>query len=485
MMFLQFFVWGAWYVTVGNYMDKIGMGGSIGDAYTVAPIAALISPFFLGMIADRFFATERILAVMHLLGGVIMLLAPTVAQTGSSMAFIGVLLLHMLCYMPTLGLTNSLAFHNLTNQEKQFPLIRVFGTIGWIAAGVLVSKYLKADESPDQFYVTGGAAILLGVFSFSLPHTPPPSKGKSVTSRDVLGLDALGLLKKPSFLVFLLGSMLICIPLAGYYAYAQLFVKHAGFHNPAFTMSFGQVSEVLFMLIMPLCFRSLGVKWMLVIGMLAWVARYSLFSASVIDGTMWMILIGILLHGICYDFFFVTGQIYVDKVAPVNIRGQAQGLLVMATQGLGLGIGAQVFQRLVNGNALAGSPAVVEVATRKQAAYAETMDGALQSVEHARQLLTEIGPPPIPPAEYAKLAADSADALRYVEWKSHGSQLAQEAGTFLSGAEQSRQAAESMWRFSSRLLLETYNWQHIWYIPAMIAGVVVTLFILAFRDTRK
>ncbi|MBC7772107.1 MAG: MFS transporter, partial [Pyrinomonadaceae bacterium] len=229
MMFLQFFVWGAWYVTVGNFMGAIGMREAIGHAYTVAPIAAIISPFFLGMIADRFFATERVLGVMHLLGGVVMLLVPMVANTGSSPAFVGILLLHMLCYMPTLGLTNTLAFHHMTNQEKQFPLIRVFGTIGWIAAGVLVSKYMQADKLPTQFYVTGGAAILLGLFSFSLPHTPPPSKGKAVSARDILGLDALGLLKKPSFLVFMLGSMLICIPLAGYYAYAQMFVDHAGF----------------------------------------------------------------------------------------------------------------------------------------------------------------------------------------------------------------------------------------------------------------
>jgi len=352
MMFLEFFIWGAWYVSVGNYMGANGMSDGIYWAYTVGPIAAIISPFFLGMVADRFFATEKVLGAMHLLGGVALLAAPMVAakQGDSFWPFIGVLMLHMLCFMPTLGLTNTLAFHTMTNQEKQFPLIRVFGTIGWIVANIVISKGLKADTTATQFYVAGAAAVALGVFSYTLPHTPPPAAGHRISARDVLGLDSLALLKDRSFAVFVLCSFLLCIPLAAYYAYAPVFVSAMGFENPAFNMSYGQMSEIFFMVVMPICFARLGVKWMLVVGMLAWVARYGLFSAAADEHVKWMVLAGIILHGICYDFFFVTGQIYVDKKAPAAIRGQAQGFLVLVTQGLGMLIGAQVVGRIVRAN---------------------------------------------------------------------------------------------------------------------------------------
>ncbi|HWB20277.1 MAG TPA: nucleoside permease [Phycisphaerales bacterium] len=350
MMFLQFFVWGAWYVTVGNFMGAHGMGDQIFWAYTVGPIAAIISPFFLGMVADRFFATQKVLGVMHMAGGLVLLIAPWIARTQheSYWPFVGILLLHMLCYMPTLGLSNTLAFHNMTNQERQFPLIRVFGTIGWIVANIVVSKWLDADSKDLQFYVAGGAGLALGLFSFMLPHTPPPSAGRAATVRDVLGLDSLALLKDPSFAVFMISSFLICIPLAAYYNYAPVFVKAMGFDNAAYTMSFGQMSEIFFMLVMPLCFVRLGVKWMLAVGMLAWVLRYGFFSGAADHHIHWLVLVGILLHGVCYDFFFVTGQIYVDKAAHRQIRGQAQGFLVLVTQGVGMLIGAQVVGRLVN-----------------------------------------------------------------------------------------------------------------------------------------
>lgn len=348
MMFLQFFVWGAWYVTVGNFMKANGMEDAIGNAYSVGPIAAILSPFFLGLIADRFFATERVLGVMHILGGAALCCAPMVATGGSNSEdlFIGILLLHMLFYMPTLGLTNTLAFHNITDQEKQFPIIRVFGTIGWIVANVVVSKMFHADNEALQFYIAGGIGILLGVYSMTLPHTPPPSKGQAASLGDILGLKSLALMKQPSFAVFVLSSFLICIPLSAYYAFAPVFVGAVGFEDPAYNMSFGQMSEIFFMLVMPLCFTRLGVKKMLLIGMLAWVVRYGLFAAGATEGVRLMIMGGIVLHGICYDFFFVTGQIYVDKKADPEIRGQAQGFLVLITQGLGMLIGAQISGRL-------------------------------------------------------------------------------------------------------------------------------------------
>lgn len=347
MMFLQFFIWGAWYVTVGNYMSEHGMSDWIGWAYTVAPIAAIISPFFLGMVADRFFASERVLAVLQFLAGCAILAAPFAAERSAEL-FIGALAVHMLCYMPTLGLTNTLAFHNIQNQEKEFPIVRVFGTVGWIVANLVVSLGFKADTTAVQFYVTAAACLALSIYSITLPHTPPPAKGQKTSVRDILGLDALSLMKEPSFAVFILASFLICIPLAAYYAFAPVFTKEIVSDRAASVMSLGQVSEIFFMLAMPLFFARLGVKWMLAVGMLAWVLRYGLFAGAAADlEAMWMVYLGIILHGICYDFFFVTGFIYTDKKCTKAIRGQAQGLLVLVTQGLGLGIGAQVVQRLV------------------------------------------------------------------------------------------------------------------------------------------
>jgi len=359
MMFLQFFIWGAWYVTVGNYMTAHGMFDYVSWAYTVGPIAAIISPVFLGMIADRFFATERVLATMHLIGALSMFAVPMAAEAGPGY-MIAILMIHMLAYMPTLGLTNTLAFHNIVDQERDFPLIRVFGTIGWIAANWVVSKWLHGDKEAVQFYVTGIASIALAAFSLTLPHTPPPAAGKKVTLGEIFGVDALALLKEWPFLVFIVGSFLICIPLAAYYAFAPVFVEKIGFEDVAFTMSFGQISEIVFMLLMPLFFRRLGVKWMLLVGMAAWVARYGLFAAADDGNIKWMVMLGILLHGICYDFFFVTGFIYTDKKCSKEIRGQAQGLLVLVTQGLGLGIGAQVVGGLVANYTTTGEPPVTD-----------------------------------------------------------------------------------------------------------------------------
>ncbi len=359
MMFLQYTIWGAWFVTVGNYMSAIGMSSTIHWAYTVGPIAAIISPFFIGMVADRFFATEKVLGILHFIGGVSIILAPFVAEgpSASPTFFILLLLVHMLSYMPTVGLTNSLAFANLSNQEKEFPIIRVFGTIGWIAAGIFVSKILGADETSLPLTVAGIASFLMGIFSFTLPHTPPPAKGEKTSFRKIIGIDAIKKLNTKPFIVFIVSSFLISIPLAVYYAYAPVFVNSSGIENPAFVMSFGQMSEVVFILIMPLLFPILGVKKMLLTGMGAWVLRYILFSLGADDTIVWMILSGVILHGICYDFFFVAGFIYVDKTASVEIRAQAQGFVILATYGLGMLIGSQVsgllFNNIITGSSLA------------------------------------------------------------------------------------------------------------------------------------
>jgi nucleoside transporter len=366
MMFLQFFIWGAWYTTIGNFMSAHGMSSQAYLPYTMNPVAAIVAPFFLGLIADRYFATQKVLGVLHLLGGVLMLLVP--GATGSPGLFIFLILLYNLCYMPTLGLANSLAFHNITDQEKQFPMIRVFGTIGWIVAGLFIGFVLSRfsgtqlpDTTPLPLYTTGVASLLLGLYSFALPHTPPPGAGRPVSIRSIVGIDALRELGSKPFYVFIVSSLLICIPLAAYYAYAPIFAKvgvyDAGTHNvvtgifpnPSSLMTLGQISETGFMLLMPLMFLRLGVKKMLLVGMGAWVLRYALFALAAPNAMFGLIVLGILLHGVCYDFFFVTGQIYVDKKSSPAVRGQAQGFLVLVTYGVGMLIGSLIAGKVYNG----------------------------------------------------------------------------------------------------------------------------------------
>lgn len=355
MMFLQFFVWGSWYVTAGTLVPALGWSqATTGWVYSAGPIAALISPLFLGLVADRFFASQRVLAAMHALGAVLMMvLIPGAIEAKDATWFEWYVLAYMLCYMPTLGLSNTVAFSHISDPEKQFPLARVFGTLGWIAAVTLVSKGLDADKDPIMFQVAGFSSAVMALLSWFLPNTPPPAAGKQVGLGETLGLGALELLREPAFVVFLLSSFLVCIPLAGYYSFGSQFAGTV-WQEPGFYMTFGQWAEVLFMLVMPAFFARLGVKWMLAVGMLAWVVRYGLFSlaAGSTPPTGWMVLGGILLHGICYDFFFVTGQIYVDQKARPQIRGQAQSLLVLVTQGLGMLIGAQAMTSVVTGNTI-------------------------------------------------------------------------------------------------------------------------------------
>jgi len=378
MMFLQFFIWGAWYTTIGNFMAAHGMATLTSWPYQVNPIAAIVAPFFLGLVADRYFATERVLGSLHLLGGIIMLLVPR--ATGAPTLFIGLLLLYNLCYMPTLGLVNSLAFHHIQNQEKQFPLIRVFGTIGWIVAGLFIGFVLSrftGGQLPDTtvlpLYTTAVASLILGLYSFSLPHTPPPAAGRPVSIRSIVGLDALRELGSKPFYIFVISSMLICFALAAYYAYAPIYAKAAVYDtgmknflttllpNPSSLMTLGQMSETIFMFLMPLMFVRLGVKRMLVIGMAAWVLRYGLFAWAAPSAVFWLIALGILLHGVCYDFFFVTGQIYVDKRSSPAVRGQAQGFLVLVTYGVGMWIGAKIAGAVYN-SFLGGGATVLTLA---------------------------------------------------------------------------------------------------------------------------
>jgi nucleoside transporter len=364
MMFLQFFIWGSWAPTLGNYMGTIQMADSINWAYSLGPIAAIITPFFMGMVADRFFDSEKVLAILCIIGGVAMCLMPQFA--GSSM-FLTLLGIHALCYLPTLGITASLSFHHLKNQEKDFPVVRVFGTIGWIVAGVLIGKILQADSSPIPLYLGGAASVLLGIYSFSLPQTPPPLSGKQSSWKEIAGFGALSQLKDRSFIVFLVSAMLIFIAFGTYFPYAPVYFSNLNqtlslehFTNPSFEMSFGQFSEIFFMLMIPFLFHRLGVKWMLFLGMLAWLARFTLFASASMSGSFWLIMLGIAIHGICYDFFFVTGQIYIDKETSPEIRGQVQGLLVLLTQGVGFLLGTQLSGAFFNGHATDGMMALAD-----------------------------------------------------------------------------------------------------------------------------
>jgi nucleoside transporter len=345
MMFLQYFVWGAWYVTMGTWLGTTlhFSGEQIGLAAGTTALAAMISPFFVGMVADRFLATERILGVLHLFGGAALYLASTQGAFGP---FYGVLLAYTLCYMPTLALSNSISFHQMTEPEREFPPIRVLGTIGWIVAGLCIGT-LGIEATPMPMRIAAVGSIILGLFCFALPHTPPLKKSR-VTLRDVLGLDALSLLTERSFAVFVLGSFLICIPLQFYYAFANLFLNELHVSNAAGKMTLGQMSEIFFMLVMPWFFRRLGVKYMLLVGMAAWTARYALFAYGDNGALVWMLYGGILLHGICYDFFFVTGQIYVDQKAPGDLRAAAQGFIAFVTLGVGMLIGSWVSGRVVD-----------------------------------------------------------------------------------------------------------------------------------------
>jgi nucleoside transporter len=337
MMFLQFFVWGAWFATLGLALGSNGLADIIGQAYGSAPIAAILAPLFLGLIADRFFASERVMAVLFLIGGVLLCLAAKTAAAGNGGMTVWLFIGHMLCYMPTLGLSNTIAFTNIGDQNE-FPKIRVWGTIGWIAAGLLVGV-LGWSSSFNIFWLGGLSSIVMGLYSFSLPHTPPPAKDKPFDIRSLLMFDAFSLLAKLPFLVFITCSTLICIPLAYYYGNTAMYLDNTGFTAPASSMTIGQMSEIFFMLLIPFFFRRLGVKNMILIGMACWVLRYLLFAVGAPNQVAWMLYLGIALHGICYDFFFVTGFMYTDKVADASIRGQAQGMLVFFTQGIGMYFG--------------------------------------------------------------------------------------------------------------------------------------------------
>ncbi len=436
MMFLQFFVWGAWYVTAPNFLGTIGFtAGDFAWTYSVGPIAGIITPLFVGMVVDRFFPAQMVLGLMHLLGAALMYYATTLmaVENPSPDTINTIFFGYMLTYYPTLALTNTVAMRNMTDPGKQFPWIRVWGTVGWIIVGLTLS-WLKYETTISMFYLTSGAALLLGLFSFALPHTPP-ERGDSPSLGQLFGVDALSLLKDRSYLVFMVSSILICIPLAFYYQIASRVVEMVDLPVGQ-TMIYGQMLEIVFMAVMPFLFARLGVKWMLIVGMLAWVVRYVLFSLGAPTQQVWMIIIAVLLHGICYDFFFVTGQIYTDRKAPKPIRAQAQGLLVMLTLGLGMLVGAQA------------------------AGYVESQHTTKQSKEISKQV------------------AALVKQIKDLEAKASSASGAEK--TALEKEIEDLQAKKTETR---REELRAIEWRPLWGKPAIFAAVVMVFFGLMFRDT--
>ncbi len=346
MMFLEFFIWGGWFVTLGTFLGNNldASGAESAMAFSTQSWGAIIAPFFIGLIADRYFNAEKILGVLHIIGAVLMYF---MSQATSFSVFYPLVFGYMVAYMPTLALVNSVSFYQMKDPAKEFSIIRVFGTIGWIVAGLVISYIFHWDTSDaisqgalrNTFTMVAIASFVLGLYSFTLPKTPPSKSDKSVSISEILGLDALKLLNDRNFLMFFITSILICIPLAFYYQQANPFLVEIGLENPTGKMTLGQVSEVLFMLLLPFFFKKFGFKKTLLLGMFAWAVRYMLFAYGNSGELTFMLIIGIALHGICYDFFFVSGQIYTDFKAGDKVKSAAQGLITLATYGVGMLIG--------------------------------------------------------------------------------------------------------------------------------------------------
>lgn len=465
MMFLQFFVWGSWFATLGLAFAANSMGDFTGGAYESAPIAAIFAPLFLGLIADRFFPSERVMGALMIVGGAIMCGIAALASQENGALTVWLMIAYMCCYMPTLGLGNTIAFTHIPSQSH-FPMIRVWGTIGWIVAGLMIG-IIGWSASLNMLWVAAVSSILFGAYSFSLPYTPPPAEGQPMNIRSLLMLDAFTMLKSPGFLVFAICSTLVCIPLGYYYGQTSNYLGQAGFTEAASTMTLGQMSEIIFMLLIPFFFRKLGVKLMLLIGMGCWVLRYLLFAFGAPDQVTWMLLAGVLLHGICYDFFFVTGFMYTDNKAPKEIRGQAQSLLVFLTQGVGLFFGFRF--------AFGGTwPFFTYI-------FPAEKEGEISPIAKLPTTIGRFGD-----AVGAKLP-DSVSKIGEMPSNDLATAIAEKTaeGEQLSFIEKLLNMFNKGYPegLDETLIEKTMAvWQNYWMYPAILAGVVFLLFAVAFWD---
>ncbi len=342
LMFMQFFVWGAWNVTLGLVMQTVGIGSLIANAFSVGPIASIAGSFLLGMAAARYLSPRLLLVILHLLGGVILLFLPSLITPEKGTTFVWLLLGYMTLYMPTVGLANTIALKSFGDRVDRFPFVRAFGTLGWIAAGLIIG-WAGLSASPQIFRIAAVVSIVLGVYSFTLPNVQPDTPPEQSLIRQILCVEAFGLMRQRSFLVFITCATLISIPLAMYYAYASPYVGAAGIENVGGTLAIGQMSELAFMFSMPWLYRRFGVKPLLLVGMIAWALRYALFAIGDGGSSLWAIYLGVALHGVCYDFFFVAGAIYTGTIAtPKGVNAQAQGMLTLFTYGVGMLLGSQI-----------------------------------------------------------------------------------------------------------------------------------------------
>jgi len=342
LMFMQFFIWGAWQVTLGLVMQTVGIGNLIGNAFSMGPIASIVGSLLLGMVAVRYVAPRMLMVILHLVGGVLLYLLPTLLTPENGGTFVWLLLAYMILYMPTVGLANTIALKSFGDRTDNFPFVRAFGTIGWIAAGLIIG-WAGLSASPKIFWVAAVVSVALGIYSFTLPAVEADKpQGGSVLAQ-VFCVEAFGLMRQKSFLIFILCATLISVPLAMYYAYASPYVGAAGIENVSGTLAIGQMSELVFMFSMPWLYRRFGVKPLLLVGMAAWALRYALFAIGDGGAGLWAIYVGVALHGVCYDFFFVAGAIYVGTIAtPKGVNAQAQGMLTLFTYGVGMLLGSQI-----------------------------------------------------------------------------------------------------------------------------------------------
>ncbi|HVA48514.1 MAG TPA: MFS transporter [Pirellulales bacterium] len=492
MMFLQYFVWGSWGVAAGTYMVETLRfpGKNVGWIYNSLAIAAMISPLLVGYVADRFFATEKILSFLHIVGGGLLIAA---AQQTEFPRLMAVMVAYAICFMPTLALTNSISFHNIRDPQREFPAIRVWGTIGWIAAGLVVG-ILLGEKNKSFFQMAGGSSILLALYCLTLPHTPP---GRRETSGDALGMGAIGLLREPSFAVFVGCSLLICIPLAFYYTFANTFLTETDMPVPTALQTTGQISEIFFMAAMPFFIRLLGVKNMLLVGMLAWVLRYWCFSTLTFN---W-VLLGLVLHGVCYDFFFVASQIYVDQRAPRHLRASAQSFIAFVTLGVGLFLGNQAAGYIVD----RFPPPTFEVKKPSGAAAGWAVLPAWRSQEQytgfwkyldlsatVRQWLSPQSKQEQPPdfAQQNDKNKDGRIELSEVpeEWREQKKAQPSDDDLVYSGfpirrllhnfdQDEDAGVSRAEWRAA-----QAHKWSKIWLVPAAMAAATSLLFLIGFHD---